>query len=310
MSKPPPDYHQTLKNKKSDRSAVSRRKWLKYSSLGGLGALVSFAYPSWEAQWLDIQEKNLVLKHFNPKSNLRLLHLSDLHLSSVVSIDFLTKALKEGLALSPDACFLTGDFITDQPSSDKLKEYATMLKHFAAKVPTFACLGNHDGGHWAQKHGGFETNSKIQKLLQSAKIPVLENTRLDINIKGQPIRLVGLGDLWSESCHPEKCLDRLVVGQSSPRSPIILLNHNPDAKEALVNFKWDLMLCGHTHGGQFRLPLKNSTPFAPVNDHSMVEGIHSWRGRIVHITRGVGNLYGLRLNCRPEISLLNVSGPS
>ena len=51
----------------------------------------------------------------------------------------------------------------------------------------------------------------------------------------------------------------------------------------------------------------NWTPFAPVRDHSMVEGLHSWRGRQIHITRGVGNLWGLRFNCRPEVSLLELS---
>ena len=62
------------------------------------------------------------------------------------------------------------------------------------------------------------------------------------------------------------------------------------------------MLCGHTHGGQFKIPFLNWTPFAPVQDHSMVEGLHSWKKRQIHITRGVGNLWGVRLNCRPEVS--------
>ena len=66
------------------------------------------------------------------------------------------------------------------------------------------------------------------------------------------------------------------------------------------------MLCGHTHGGQFKVPFLNFTPFAPVSDHSMVEGLHSWKGRQIHVTRGVGNLWGIRLNCRPEISLLEI----
>ena len=67
------------------------------------------------------------------------------------------------------------------------------------------------------------------------------------------------------------------------------------------------MLCGHTHGGQLKIPFINLTPFAPVRDQSIVEGLHDWKQRQIYITRGVGNIWGVRLNCRPEVSLLELS---
>jgi uncharacterized protein len=66
------------------------------------------------------------------------------------------------------------------------------------------------------------------------------------------------------------------------------------------------MVCGHTHGGQIRLPLLG-TPFAPVIDMRYVEGLHPWNDRQIYITRGVGNLHGLRFNCPPQVSLLEVT---
>jgi predicted MPP superfamily phosphohydrolase len=66
-----------------------------------------------------------------------------------------------------------------------------------------------------------------------------------------------------------------------------------------------LLLCGHTHGGQIRLPFVG-TPFAPVRDKRFVEGLHQWDGRWMYITRGVGNLHGVRFNCPPEVSLLTL----
>lgn len=86
-----------------------------------------------------------------------------------------------------------------------------------------------------------------------------------------------------------------------------MLCHNPDAKDKLRASAWDLMLCGHTHGGQLRLP-GIGRPFAPVRDVRYVEGLRPWEGRLIHITRGIGNLHGLRFNCRPEINLLNLAG--
>ena len=65
------------------------------------------------------------------------------------------------------------------------------------------------------------------------------------------------------------------------------------------------MLSGHTHGGQLRIPFVG-TPFAPVRDRRFVQGLHRWQDRWLHITKGIGNLRGMRLNCRPEISLLTL----
>ena len=311
MSPDTPDYHRELENKRIKKQRdLTRREWMKYSLLGGTGLLVSAGYLTFEAQWLEISKKEIMLKRLHPKANLRLLHLSDLHLSQVVSLDYLEESLKQGLDQSPDACFITGDFITDQPKPEDLKKYEKLLGFFAAKVPTFACLGNHDGGKWAANHGGFSTNRKVKKMLQSAKVGVLENERREIYLKGQNIDLVGLGDLWSENCRPHSCLNRLSAPSKNEKRPVFLLNHNPDAKEGLIDYKWDIMLAGHTHGGQFKVPIEEDAPFAPVKDRSMIDGTFNWKGRVIHITRGVGNLFGVRLNCRPEISLLKVSGIS
>jgi predicted MPP superfamily phosphohydrolase len=85
----------------------------------------------------------------------------------------------------------------------------------------------------------------------------------------------------------------------------ILLNHNPDAKDLVRSYEWDLMLCGHTHGGQVCLPFIGA-PFAPVRDKRYLHGLYAWNKRWLHISSGVGNLHGIRFNCRPEVSLLTV----
>jgi predicted MPP superfamily phosphohydrolase len=318
MSTDTPDFHRELRNsnrkideklQKSWRNST-RREWIKYSLFGGAGFLASAGYLAFEAQWLEVKEKEIQLKSLHPKANIRILHLSDLHLSHAVSLKYLEGALKLGLEQSPDLCIITGDFITDRPGAGELLAYGKLLRHFAAKLPTFACLGNHDGGAWSAEHGGFSSSDVVQELLRSAKIMLLNNEKHEIFIKGQKIDLVGLGDLWSGNCLPHSCLDRLSESTPKKRNPVFLLNHNPDAKDGLREYRWDLMLSGHTHGGQFKIPVENLAPFAPVKDRTMVDGLFNWKGRIIHITRGVGNLYGIRLNCRPEISLLKLSGIS
>ena len=172
-------------------------------------------------------------------------------------------------------------------------------------APAYACVGNHDGGRWAVSHaGGYKDHTTVEKMLAASGIRVLFNQNELVTLKKQEIEIVGLGDLWAGNLAPEKVL----MTTRKVQRPIIVLSHNPDSKEALAQYDWDLMLCGHTHGGQLKVPFTGSTPFAPVRDHHFVEGLHIWNNRHIHITRGVGNLHGLRFNCRPQVSLLIIKG--
>jgi predicted MPP superfamily phosphohydrolase len=65
------------------------------------------------------------------------------------------------------------------------------------------------------------------------------------------------------------------------------------------------MLCGHTHGGQVKLPFIGA-PIVSIRDRRFGEGLRQWEGRWIYVTRGVGNLHGIRFNCPPEVSLLTV----
>lgn len=143
----------------------------------------------------------------------------------------------------------------------------------------------------------------IQALLENSGVRLLFNQSEQTTINGQPIRLIGLGDLWAHDLHPELCMDT----SRTAEQPIIVLAHNPDCKEDLRGYEWDLMLCGHTHGGQLIVPILGQRPFAPVRDLRFVEGLNQWETQQIHTTRGVGNLHGMRFNCRPEVSLLKLT---
>ena len=142
---------------------------------------------------------------------------------------------------------------------------------------------------------------EVRRLIEDAGITNLDNTHRDLAVAGRTIRLVGVGDLWADECRPERAFPA-----GPEHTPILLLCHNPDAKSQMLTHQWQLMLCGHTHGGQLALPLVGA-PFAPVRDHRYVHGLYPWEGRWLHVTSGVGNLGGLRFNCRPEIALLTLS---
>ncbi len=280
----------------------TRRKFLfGAAGLGGVFAAGGIYARLAEPQWLRVAQHEVRLpKASTPNAPLRIVQLSDLHASPVVPLPFIAEAVSLALAQKPDFIALTGDFVTD--SNEWPEGYAEVLARLSAAVPTFACLGNHDGGVWGPHMRNNPAITPVLALLKSAGVSCLVNEGRAITVRGHPLQLVGLGDLWSAMCDPVAAFRRTPPRDGSMR---IVLNHNPDAKDLLRTFDWDLMLCGHTHGGQVRLPFFG-TPFAPVNDKRYVEGLHHWENRWLHITRGVGNLHGVRFNCRPEISVLDV----
>ena len=280
---------------------LTRRRFL--CTLGataavGMGGVATTA--RWvEPTWLEVSRVEVNTRR--PGRRLRVLHLSDLHASEVVPLGLIERAVDLGLAERPDLVALTGDFLTGQfPLS---RDFGATLAKLAAAAPTFACLGNHDGGRWAASYGGHPATTPVQRVLSSAGVQLLHNESQQVQINGRSVLVAGVGDLWTGECHPDLALPAPDRAHHALR---IVLNHNPDAKELFPPGSWDVMLCGHTHGGQLRLPLLGA-PFAPVRDKRFVAGLHPWQDGHLFVTRGVGNLHGVRFNCRPEVALLDVA---
>jgi predicted MPP superfamily phosphohydrolase len=249
---------------------------------------------------LGIGRHNVAVGKNRNAEPLKVLQLSDFHASRFVSLDFIEKAVRLGLSLKPDLVLLTGDFITRK--FDQFDRYTEILSATTKAAPCFACLGNHDGGSWARDRHGYADTDSVRNLLLKSGVELLHNRATHLRVKDRNVRLVGLGDWWAEEFDPGTAFAGAAPDQNET---VVVLSHNPDTKDLLRSYPWDVLVCGHTHGGQFYLPLMG-TPFAPVRDKRFVKGLHRWEGRWIHITKGVGNLLGVRFNCRPEVSLLTL----
>ncbi|MEK0447974.1 MAG: hypothetical protein RL088_242 [Verrucomicrobiota bacterium] len=275
---------------------ITRRRFLSSTFAAGAGSAIWMRF--FEPWWVRESHISVPLG----LGELKLLHLSDLH-AEPMPLGFLREQIDRALAWNPDFICVTGDFITTK--YERWDEYAAMLAKLSAAAPTFASLGNHDGGRWARFHGYSDT-SLVRSMLERANIALLHNAQERLEIRGRALRLVGLGDDWANEVEPVRAFGR---GPSTVRDgpePVIVLSHNPDTKEELAPFAWDLMLCGHTHGGQLSLPVLGE-PFLPVRDKRFVRGLYRWESRWIHITAGLGSLHKARFNCRPEISYLTLT---
>jgi uncharacterized protein len=280
----------------------TRRRFLLTALSAGAAAGSVAAYTRWfEPQHLRLSQHTVTTGREPADRPLRLLHLSDLHASREIPLDYLARVIAQGVALKPDVICVTGDFVTRReeiPSG-----YADVLRALPAAAPTFATLGNHDGGVWSARYGGPSTSANVRAVLAAAGIPCLHNQAIDLTLHSRRLQLIGLGDLWSNECRPKTAFASL---HSAARHTRVVLSHNPDSKSALLPYDWDLLLSGHTHGGQIGIPFL-ARRFAPVQDKRYISSLHRWENRWLHVSKGVGCLFGLRFNCRPEISLLNLA---
>jgi hypothetical protein len=294
----------------SQAMAFSRRTF--FWTAGGLLALsgATAAYARFvEPKWLDVTETEIQLPKMPIGKGVKLLHLSDFHASPEVPYSQIETAIRLGLERQPDLACLTGDFITSRIR--RIDQYLRLLRLLTDQVPTFACFGNHDRVNLSDGFKRFQDNRQVGQLLDQSGIQLLFNQHQSITVQGTPIEIVGVGDYLCRACRPESAF----TGLNSSDRVVILLSHNPDSKQMLDPYHWDLMLCGHTHGGQLKIPFFGHRPFlsVAVTDQTLAEGLYPWKPainqlteRYIFITRGVGNLMGARFNCRPEVSLLNL----
>src|SRR5579872_1498522 len=167
---------------------ISRRKFLASIGLGGVG-LAGYSHFV-EADWLEIGRHRIETPGGAGQRPIKLLHLADLHASWTVSLDFIREAIELGLQTKPDVICITGDFITRKFS--EYDAYGHVLATLPKAAPTFATLGNHDGGHWSSRHGGYKTTEQVSQLVRRSRIELLDNRAAAICIDGRNLELVGL----------------------------------------------------------------------------------------------------------------------
>jgi predicted MPP superfamily phosphohydrolase len=225
----------------------------------------------------------------------RIAQLSDIHLEEYTEPYFLQEAVERINALQPDLVVLTGDFISRGPRSHA---YAIKTAGLCAEILStltapqcYAILGNHDVAVGSQP---------IINVLQAHGIPVLVDNYTPIERGDAHIWLSGACDPGTSTCYLELAIPPY------PNAPVIFLCHEPDFVDTVVKHPRfpliDLMLSGHTHGGQVRLPYIGPLLLPPMGQ-KYVNGLFHFGHLQLYVNRGLGTVgLPVRLNCPPEIT--------
>ena len=177
-----------------------------------------------------------------------------------------------------------------------------LLCQLRGRLGVLAVLGNHD--HW-------EGAAACRAAFARGGVRLLDRDRVFLGPGGiteapteDTICLAGLADLWEEQHDPREPLDQVPEGM-----PRLLLSHNPDYAELLpAGLRVDLMLSGHTHGGQVRLPWVGTPKIPSRYGQKYAGGLCQGPTCPVLVSRGVGmGFLPVRLGVPPEMSLITLT---
>jgi len=222
---------------------------------------------------------------------LRIAHLTDLHVGRLCGVGFIRRVVAVANAQAPDMVVLTGDLVSRRAAiTDAL---ADALGELRAPAGRFAVLGNHDHACGP---------GQVTALLRHAGFDVLIDEHRLLDRGGQKLCLAGVDDYRAAPGDLAKTLAGV-----EPDVPRIVLTHNPDYAPTMPSApRVDLMLCGHTHGGQMKLPF-GPAPWLSLHHRRYAEGLIRGPRCPVYVSRGIGMAYvPLRFNCRPELPVLTL----
>jgi hypothetical protein len=222
--------------------------------------------------------------------NFKIAQISDIHLKG---IGFREEKSYEILkSIKPNLIVVTGDLIDDKRNKDVGIEYVKELSRISEVMITF--------GNW--EHWSLNNLKSFKKELEDIKnVKVLNNKAVNLKMN---ISIIGVDDPYTYNDNLN-----LAMKDVSNYSFKILLAHSPQIIDKAVDAKIDLVLCGHTHGGQVAIPLLGP-PFVPLPKkyRKYIAGNFIIKNTIMHVNRGLGTaILPIRFLCPAEITILLLS---
>lgn len=253
-----------------------------------------------EPTWLEVNRLQIPVGPLAATRGLRIVQLTDFHFQRRVSAKYVLRCVEAANAEKPDLIALTGDYV--HKGHRYVEGIADLLSQLQAPLGVFAVLGNHD---YAVRNAlGIRRYPSLYRRVAESLIRrgihVLHNELVTVELDGVPYQISGVDDLWSRRCRPDVALANL-----DPGIPHVMLAHHPRTIELLGDRRCDLMLSGHTHGGQIHTHRFGSVTLSKKMK-GFAAGLYSHGETHLYVNKGVGFGLKIRYNRRPEIAVFDL----
>lgn len=254
-----------------------------------------------EPRWIERTHTRVPVPGLLPAlDGLRIALLTDFHASEHTPIPRIRRACRIAMDAQPHLVALTGDFVSEHTGAWLPGTIAALDEELEAPLGVWAVPGNHDHAAGIGRY--------YDAVRRHPRIHDLTNRAARRDLRGASVRIVGTDAAHAGHPRPEAALDD---GESADFT--LLLTHNPDLADDACRVLGgvDLVVSGHTHGGQVRLPvlgaILNSAEHDDVYEAGLVRRPWAW----VYVSRGIGTVRRpVRFLCRPEVAILEVVTPA
>ncbi|HEX3435400.1 MAG TPA: metallophosphoesterase [Pseudacidobacterium sp.] len=280
-------------------SLLTRRQFLGLSAtaVAGFGLYVGEI----ARHEIDIVQRTIIINGL-PEAfkGFRIVQVSDIHLREFTEPAFLKLVLHEVNALKPDLVALTGDYVSYGPIEKRRAigwayECGELLTRIQCPL-RYSVLGNHDC---------IVDPDAATDALTTHGIPVLSNESVPLERDGKRIWIAGVADALEGPIRSDfaKAFPKTA---NADNERVILMAHEPDVAPNAAKYGYDLMLSGHTHGGQIRIPFLPAMHLPPLGQ-KYVEGHFQVESMQLYVNRGIGTVeLPFRFNCPPEITVITL----
>ncbi len=242
---------------------------------------------------LEVIRRDIVVPGLPPEfDRLTILQASDLHYDPRTGLTaYLEEVADIANGLSPDIVVFTGDFIN---SPRHIRRSVELHDRFHARLGSYAVLGNHD--YWTRPE-------RVIEAIGRSRIVYLGGQRRTFTRNGRSLILAGTDAPWDGMAPDWRQLLR-----KGSADALVLLAHAPEVAADAARHGANLILCGHTHGGQACLPLAGAVVVPGRHGHRWVSGVYDIGADcVMNVSRGIGvSTGGFRVLCPPELTLLRL----
>ncbi len=271
-----------------------------YSKLLLAGAVILLSYTGIKARYdttqIDIEYTNVELADIpNAFEGFRIVHISDLQADEFTGRQNIANYIQKVNKLRPDLVIFTGDLISY--GTDFIEMAARELSEVEADYGLYAVIGDHD--YWAGV-------SNIKSAYQKYHINLLQNENTVISVKGDSLLLTGITEVYDEQINSDSLRALASAYEDIPFEIMAVHQANTDVIKIAQNYNYEILLGGHTHGGQIRVPFMFMHFSAPAMETDYLSGSFWLNSLLLNVNNGLGfTLAPVRYDAQPSISVLS-----